>query len=249
MEETTLPKLEGSDRRREQRIWVPAVAVVRSGTQPPAVWRVSNLSLGGAGLVGDGSMATDRFWLCLHVAGFPALELQATILRRQILTRAGRCAVRFLDLTEGQAQALHAILVAAHAPSEVRRRALLVTPSDARARTLSGELATLGFAVRREASPGQALAWLQREEMEILLVDESLVEADRWSLLQFVRTTAPEVRRLVIASDVRGFRLYYAIKAGLVDGLVEPTTAGESLARHLTGAPAAVSPRRGYSAR
>jgi len=108
---------------------------------------------------------------------------------------------------------------------------------------------SLGFAVRREASPGQALAWLQTEEMEILLVDESLVEADRWSLLQFVRTTAPEVRRLVLASDVRGFRLYYAIKAGLVDGLVEPTTAGESLARHLTGAPAAVSPPRARSAR
>jgi hypothetical protein len=66
-----------------------------------------------------------------------------------------------------------------------------------------------------------------------------VVEDDRWGLLQLVRDTAPEIRRFVLASDVRRFRLYYAIKAGLVDGLIDPKTTGDGLARLLLGATAA----------
>ena len=39
----------------------------------------------------------------------------------------------------------------------------------------------------------------------------------------------------MLANDVRGFRLYYAMKAGLVDGLVEPAAVGDTLARDLVG--------------
>jgi len=245
IDETLGSGIESNERRRATRAAVAGIAVLHSGSQPPSIWRVTNLSTGGAGLVGDGSHAMDVVSLSLHVAGFPGLELRARVLRRQVLTRAGRCAVRFVDVSEAQARALRDIVAADHGPSSVRRRALVVTADERRAGTLGAEVARLGFAVRREPSPGQAVAWLLREETEVLLVDESVVEADRWSLLQFVRDASPETRRLVIANDVRGFRLYYAIKAGLVDGLVEPKISGEALARHLMGAPvAAREPRR-----
>jgi CheY-like chemotaxis protein len=222
--------------------------VLQSGPQRPSVWRIGNLSTGGAGLVGDGVMVPGRQAACLHVAGFPALELEGTVLRQQLVKRGGRCAVRFLDLTEAQRNTLGEITRATHGPLLVTRRALVVTPNKTRSRAMSRELAAFGFAVREETSPGQAVAWLQREETEVLLVDESVIEADRWSLLQFVRDTAPEIRRLVIADDVRGFRLYYAMKAGLVDGLVEPAAAGDALARHLVGAYVAPARKRAAKA-
>jgi hypothetical protein len=246
MDETTPPGTESSERRRAARTRVAGVAVLQSATQPPSVWRVTNLSTGGAGLVGNGPMGMDSLSLCLHVAGFPAVDLQARVLRRQVLTRAGQCAVRFIDVTDAKTRALRDIVAADHAPTSVRRRALVIIPDERRAGALGSEVTRLGFAVRRESSPAQAVAWLQREETEVLLVDEKVVEADRWSLLQFVHDTVPETRRLVIASDVRGFRLYYAMKAGLVDGLVEPKMTGDALARHVLGAPAALkSPRAG----
>jgi hypothetical protein len=236
MDETRVPGSREGERRREQRVSVAGIAVLRSGAQAPSVWRVTNLSLGGASLVGDGALPSGRLSLGLHVAGFPAVEVEARFLRRQLVTRAGKCAVKLVDVAEAQKELLRQILAADHTPAIVRRRALVVDPAGARAPALSGELASLGFTVRRETSPEQAAAWLQRESTEILLVAESAIEANRWSLLQFVRDTAPEIRRFVLASDVRGFRLYYAIKAGLIDGLVEPTMVGDALARHLLGA-------------
>jgi hypothetical protein len=240
---------QGSERRRAPRAWVPGLAVLTSGTQLPSVWRVSNLSAGGVGLVGDGRLETGRHALALHVAGFAPLALEVNVLRRQLMTRGGRCGVRFVDVDEAQRRTLVEMATVDHAPTPGGRRALVVAPDAVRGKALAKELALLGFVVRSETSPGQAGAWLQLEETEALFVDESAVEADRWSLLQFVRDTAPEVRRLVIASDVRGFRLYYAIKAGLVDALVEPTIAADALARHVAGAPAVVTSRRGRGAR
>jgi hypothetical protein len=222
------------------------VAVLNSATQPPSIWRVRNLSVGGLGLVGDAALVAGRHLMTLHVAGFPALELRALVLRSQLAQSGRRCAVRFVDLTQEQRDALSVIAGADHSPAHGAHRALIVVPDGVRAQHLRQELDRLGYLVRHESSPGQALAWLQREETEALLVDESVLDADRWSLLQFVRDTAPEVRRFVIANDVRGFRLYYAIKAGLVEALVEPEAAGDGLARHLTGA---AEPRRASGAR
>jgi hypothetical protein len=237
------------ERRRAARAWVAAVAVMQSGAQPASVWRVSNLSVGGAGLVGDGTLSPGVSSLVLHVAGFPPLDLKAKALRKQLLTRGGHGAVKFVDMTPAQHELLVAIMTAEHAPAPVGRRALVVTADDGRAKGLSKELSMLGFAVRREKSAGQGVAWLQREETEVMLVDENVVGADRWNVLQFVHDTAPETRRFVIANDVRGFRLYYAIKAGLVEGLIEPTAAGDGLARQLAGAPPAVRAPKGRAAR
>jgi hypothetical protein len=235
MDQTHGPEAQGRERRRERRAWVAGIAVVHGGGQSPSVWRVDNLSLGGASLVGDGALPAARLSLDLHVAGFPGVALEAKVLRRQLVTRAGRNAVKLVDVSEAQRQALGEILAADHAPSVVRRGALIVDGDSGRAPALSGELASLGFSVHRGTSPEQAAAWLQKETAEILLLDASVMQTHRWSLLQFVRDTAPEVRRFVVAGEVVGFRLYYAIKAGLVDGLVEPEMAGEALARRLLG--------------
>jgi hypothetical protein len=234
--------IEGRERRRQRRVSVAGVAVVEGGGQPPCVWRVANLSLGGASLLGDGTLPAGPLSLGLHVAGFPAVDVSAKILRRQLVTRAGRSAVKFVDVPEAQRQVLREILAADHTPAVVSRRSLIVDREGARLTTLSAELTALGFKIRKETSPEQAAAWLQRETTEILLVGENIVEADRWGLLQFVRDTAPEVRRFVLASDVRKFRLYYAMRAGLVDGLIEPKLTGDALARRLLGASAAAQP-------
>jgi CheY-like chemotaxis protein len=244
-----LPESEDRERRHESRIRVAGVAVLRGGGQPPSVWRLTNLSLGGAALVGDGTLSSNRLSVSIHVAGFPAVDVQARVLRRQLVTRDGKCAVSFVDLSEADRETLREILLSAHySPSLVRRRALIVDRDEITTLALSAELMSLGFTVRRETSPEQAAAWLQREDTEVLLVDESVVGANRWSLLEFVRDSAPEIRRLVLAEDVRGFRLYYAIKAGLVDGLVGRAMAGDALSRHVLGtvpSRSRVSPQRG----
>jgi PleD family two-component response regulator len=229
------------ERRRQRRVRVAGVAVVRGGAQPPAVWRVADLSLGGASLVGDGALPADRFLFGLHVAGFEAVELEARVLRKQLVTRAGRCAVKFVGVSEVQTEMLREIVGADHGPSLVKRRALIVEGQERQAAALSGELASMGFTIRRVASPEQAAAWLQKENTDVLVVGERVVETNRWGLLQFVRDTAPEIRRLVLVDDVPGFRLYYAMKAGLVEGLIEPKMPRDTLARYLLGAPPAKS--------
>jgi hypothetical protein len=245
-----VPESHRRERRREPRIRVAGVAVLQGGGQPPSVWQVTNLSLGGASLVGDGALLPARFSVSIHIGGFPAVDVDAQVLRRQLVTRAGKCAVRFVDVSESVKEALREILGADHTPLLVRRRVLIVDRDEAPMLTLSAELASLGFTVRRETSPEQAAAWLQREDTEVLLVGESVVASQAWSLLEFVRDTAPEIRRLVLAEDVRGFRLYYAIKAGLVEGLVGRKMAGDTLARHVLGAaPAQSRASRRHAAR
>ena len=240
---------EDGERRRESRARVAGVAVLRGGGQPPSIWRLTNLSLGGAALLGDGALSSNRLSVSIHVAGFRGVDVQGRVLRRQLVTHDGKCAVRFLDVPEADRETLREIILGAHyTPSLVRRRALIVDRAEIPTLALSAELGSLGFAVRRETSPEQAAAWLQREDTELLLVDESVVGASGWSLLEFVRDSAPEIRRLVLAEDVRGFRLYYAIKAGLVDGLVGRAMVGDALARHVLGAVVSrsrVLPQRG----
>jgi DNA-binding NtrC family response regulator len=143
--------------------------------------------------------------------------------------------VKFVGVGEAQQKALREILAADHTQAIGGRRAMIVEHGDVKSRALSSELVALGFNVRRESSPERAAAWLQREETEVVLVGERMVSAHRWSLLEFVRETAPEIRRFVLANDVRSFRLYYAMKAGLVEGLIPPDTASEALARYLLG--------------
>lgn len=200
--------------------------------------------------MGDGALLPTRFSVSIHIGGFPAVDVDAKVVRRQLVTRAGKCAVKFVDVAESVREALREILAADQPPLLVRRRALVVDREQTPMLALSAELASLGFTVRRETSPEQAAAWLEREDTEVLLVGESVVGASGWSLLEFIRDTAPEIRRLVVADDVRGFRLYYAIKAGLVDALVGRTMTGDTLARHVLGAaPAPASASRRSAAR
>jgi len=214
---------------------VSGVALLRGGAQAPSVWRLTNLSMGGAALIGDGALPPAQLALGLHVAGFEPIDLEVKVLRRQLVIRGGKCAVKFVGVGEAQKKALREILAADHTQAIGGRRAMIVDHGDVKDPALSSELVALEFNVRRESSPESAAAWLQREETEVVLVGERILSAHRWSLLEFVRDTAPEIRRFVLASDVRSFRLYYAMKAGLVEGLIPPDTASETLARYLLG--------------
>src|SRR5882724_2403168 len=118
-------EIQGGERRRQRRVSVAGIAVVEGGGQPPSVWRIANLSVGGASLVG-GTLPSGPLSVSFHVAGFPAVEVAAKILRRQLVTRAGRSAVKFMDVPETHRQALREILGADHAPLLVSRRALIV---------------------------------------------------------------------------------------------------------------------------
>jgi hypothetical protein len=235
-----LPGSKGGERREERRVPVSGIALLQGGAQAPSAWRLTNLSLGGAALIGNGTLPSAHFALGLHVAGFAAIDLEAKVLRRQLVVRDGKCAVKFVGVSEAQRQGLGEILAADHAPAIGGRRALIVDHEDAKTPALSAELVSLGFNVRRESSPEKAAAWLQREETDAVLVGERIVSAHRWNLLEFIRDTAPEIGRFVLAADVRGFRLYYAMKAGLVEGLIPPDSSAETLARYLLGA---VAPR------
>ena len=186
--------------------------------------------------MGGGAVLLDRVSMDLHVAGFPDLALETRLVRRQLATHNRRCALRFVDTSDEQRRILGEMLGADHAAAPARRRALLVHADQAHIPALATDVAALGFSVRSETSTGQAAAWLQRESADLLLVEHRVVETDRWGLLQFAHDTAPEMRRFVLAPDVRGFRLYFAMKAGLVDGLVEPAMPRHTLARHLLGA-------------
>ena len=222
------------ERRRARRVWVAGVAVLRGGAQPPSVWRVGNLSLGGASLLGEGALA-GRLAMSLHVAGFPDMELTATLVRRQLSTRAGRCAVRFVDVSDGQRQLLRDILAADHSPAHSRRarcwssRTTSAVPRSPPSSPRSGSrCATRPLPDRRRpgcSGRARRCCWWTVASWRWI----------GWSLLQFARDTAPEMRRFVLAEDVRGFRLYFALKAGLVDGLVEPQMPRDTLARHLLG--------------
>src|SRR5262249_35474735 len=160
---------------------------------------------------------------------------EVKVLRRQLVIRGGKCAVKFVGVEEAHKKALREILAADHTQAIGGRRAMIVDHGDVKSPALSSDLVAMGFDVRRESSPERAAAWLQREETEVVLVGERMVCAHRWSLLEFVRETAPEIRRFVLSDDVRRFRLYYAMKAGLVEGLIPPDTASETLARYLLG--------------
>src|SRR4051794_41980126 len=102
MGETSSSSLLAAERRRAQRAWVPGIAVLRSGAQPPSVWRVANLSTGGVSLVGGGAVLLDRVSMDLHVAGFPNLELETRLVRRELATQNRRRAPRFIGGPQGQ---------------------------------------------------------------------------------------------------------------------------------------------------
>ena len=137
-------------------------------------------SLGRRGVAGGGgAVLLDGASMDLHVAGFPDLALETRLVRRQLATRARRCALRFVDTSDEQRRILGEMLGADHAAAPARRRALLVHVDQAHIPALATDVAALGFSVRSETSTGQAAAWLQRESADLLLVEHRVVETDR----------------------------------------------------------------------
>src|SRR5262245_34029439 len=87
------------NRRRHRRSYVPGVAVVSAEDGSVAVSCVRDISLGGACLTGNTVLvAGKRSNLTLYLAGAAPLEVSAKVIRRQLATRRGQCAIAFDDL-------------------------------------------------------------------------------------------------------------------------------------------------------
>jgi hypothetical protein len=224
------------NRRRHRRSEVPAVAVVPAADGSVAVWHMRDVSLGGACIVGDGMLISgQKFAFSLYLAGGPPLQVVGKVLRRQLATRRGECAITFEGLdaaqTAAMTQAIEAWADPAHAPPSPDTLVVLASPSRLLS-PLMRELRALGRTPLQVASPFEAAAWLQRDSAAIL-VEQDQVEVAGWNFMNFVRETWPEIRRLVIAKDIHSFRLNIALRCGLVDSVLEKPFRAAALAGKL----------------
>ncbi len=243
-----------ANRRRHPRVPVTAVATLATEGAPLAVWIVQNLSRGGASLVGVADailLPGQHLRFAIHAPGRRPLPLPARILRRQLATRAGRCAVVFDHLSPEQVAAIDETIEAAAVPPGASPAASLVVgrASIALGRLVQG-LRPLGHEPRLVESPLDAAAWLQRERAAAaVLVEEASLDVDGFHLLEFVREMRPEVKRIAIAKGVHSFRLNQALRAGLADAVIEPPFEPAALAARLRLLPARAPALRGRGAR
>lgn len=223
------------NRRRHSRTQAPAIASVVRSDGTTAVWRVRDLSLGGASLIGDAPLAPgERVELTFHLPGRAPVALATRVVRRQLATRA-RTAVAFDAVDGGVAATLEQVVAAGAARTpETSVTELVVGRGSAGAAVLERELATAGRAVRRVESPLDAAAWLELSTPPTtLLVEEDALVFRGWKLLPHAKDTHPLVRRVVIGNAIQSFRLNLAIRSGLVDGVLEHGCAPEDAARRL----------------
>lgn len=235
------------NRRKHRRSQVPAVAVIPAEGGSVAVWHVRDVSLGGACIVGDAMLLSgQRLSLSLYLAGGPPLELSAKVVRRQLATRRGQCAITFEDLHPAQiatlAQAIEAWSDPARAP-ESPDTLVVASASPRLLPPLMRELRALGRTPRQVASSFEAAAWLQRDSAAVL-VEQDMIEVGGWNFMHFVRDTWPDVRRLVIAKDIHSFRLNLALRCGLVDAVVDKPFRAAALAAKLEAGHEARGARR-----
>jgi hypothetical protein len=227
------------NRRQHRRGRVPAVAVLPAPDKSVAVWFVRDLSIGGASIMGDSMLISgQRFALKLYLAGHEPLELAARVLRRQLAFRRGQCAVVFENVTAEQSAVLTAAIEAWKDPAAmpVPPDTLVASPSDVHG-PLMRELAAIGRSALQVPSPFAAAAWLHRGAVAVL-VEQNLIEVGGWNFMNFVRDTWPQIKRLVIAKDIHGFRLNLALRSGLVDAVVEKPFRAAQLAAKLGVEPA-----------
>ena len=88
-----------AERRRHERGWVAAIAVVWIGDRGPLRYSVEDLSAGGALLVAGPKLRVgEELRVNLHIVGQPAIELQARVVRHAD-TQAPALGIAFLQLS------------------------------------------------------------------------------------------------------------------------------------------------------
>jgi CheY-like chemotaxis protein len=224
---TGVPPQNGRDsdnRRRHRRVDVAGIATVGLGTDPLTVWVLQNLSMGGASLVGDSLLIPgQRVTLTLHLPTKKPLPLEARVLRRQLAARRGHTAIAFTALGDAQKNALSDAVEQPFSRANASvKAAIVVGPSGQSPSNLMHALTGLGYDPRFVTSPLDGAAWLQKEALAAaIMVDEKMIEHRGFRLLELVRDTRPEVRRLVVASSANSFRTDVTLRTGEADAVIE----------------------------
>jgi CheY-like chemotaxis protein len=181
---------------------------------------VQDLSVGGACLMGHlSSRPGMRLTVMLSFPGRPAFSVMAVVVRHDDLgpTRE-RTAVSFVELTAEQEDTIQEAIVAALERERARLLAtVLVISSDDESRgALEHDLRALGVEAVAVGTPLEALAWLERPGTRIatVVVDVSPGAAQGLDVLDFVGENHPRIQRVVMADEVRPFRLDLALRSG-----------------------------------
>jgi CheY-like chemotaxis protein len=210
------------NRRRHPRREVMATARVFSVEKMHGNFLVQDLSAGGACLVPDFQAAAGaRLTLLLEFPGRPSASFAVTavVVRHDALglTRA-RTAVSFVGLTAEQEDTIQEIIVAALERERSRREAtvLVLGPESETRDALQEDLRALGLQSVGVATPLEVLDWLERPGSRIatVMVDVSIEAGHGLDVLDFLGEHHPRIQRVVMADELRPFRLDLALRSG-----------------------------------
>jgi CheY-like chemotaxis protein len=208
------------EHRRHARSEVVATAVVFSSGAMHGNFLVQDLSVGGACLMGHlDAMPGMRLTVLLQFPGRVAFSVAAVVVRHDALgpTRE-RTAVTFIDLTAEQEDTVQEAIVAALERERARLLAtvLVISADDESRGALEHDLRALGVEAVGVGTPLEALAWLERPGTRIatVVVDVSPGAAQGLDVLDFVGENHPRIQRVVMADEMRPFRLDLALRSG-----------------------------------
>lgn len=204
----TIRNRRGGRRARRRATSLGAALVLLKG-RPVGRYVVQHLSAAGAQLLGSRALRLDR--RVRVFLQFPDHDPCAVDARVVHVARQGTGEVALTvsfrhrtDETEDllQQEALTALVRARH-PA-----VLLVSDRRRVRRKLARELEGMGRSVRVAAAPLDALRWLEDpdDDIDTVIVMQSLEGGGAWALLQFFAEEYPELRRVMIADGGRPAR-------------------------------------------
>ncbi len=208
------------ERRRFFRSEVLATAVVFSPDRLHGTYLVTDLSAGGACLIGGSSLSVGaQIRVMIQLPGKPLGSLAARVIRRGPTQTAGEhFGVAFVELRAEDEDAIHQALVGELERMRARREAtVMMMYHEGNTRDcLERDLRKLGHASIAVSTPLEAIAWLQRPDLKIktVLVDLAFGPARGVDMLHFLAEHHPEIQRVVISAEDRSFRLDLALKSG-----------------------------------
>jgi DNA-binding NtrC family response regulator len=155
----------------------------------------------------------------LQFPGKTPFSVRARVVRNDDHHRkSARTAISFVDLAADDEDSIHeAIMTALERESAQRSATILVLDHDAPSRTaLERDLRALGHQAVGVATPLEALSWLERPDARIatVVVDLSGGPAHGLDVLEFLGAHHPTIQRVVMADEVRPFRLDLALRSG-----------------------------------
>jgi len=160
-----------------------------------------------------------KLTVLLQFPGGTAFSVAAVVVRHDALgpTRE-RTAVTFVGLTPEQEDTVQEAIVAALERERARLLAtvLVISGDDQSRGALEYDLRELGVEAVGVGTPLEALAWLERPDtrIAIVVVDVSPGAAQGLDVLDFVGENHPRIQRVVMADEIRPFRLDLALRSG-----------------------------------